>query len=266
MFELPFLIFLLIAHIIGDFYLQPRHWVDDKRERGVRSLYLVHHAIIHLGLTFTVTAGWLLFSGASLMLIWFTLTVGVSHYFIDLAKSHLPERNRYFLIDQFLHVLILVLLWLAVTEQFQNISYIFGYIDWFSISVVVLSFLFVMKPASIFIAMLLKPLIADLNRVSEQVNGACNVDDKSARDWNEGLVNAGKMIGIYERLIVLTLILLQQYAAIGFVVAAKSVFRFGDLRKGKTRAQTEYVIVGTFASLAVVLVIGLMTLYALELG
>lgn len=249
MFELTFLVGLLIAHIVGDFYVQPASWVSDKRERGFRSWYLLFHAILHATLTLIVALFFL--SDGGLMLLWLPLLVGISHYIIDLVKAYLPEQKRYFLIDQFLHVLILTILWLTATEQFQDIPYIVGNIDGYSVTILILAFLLVMKPAAILIAMLLKPLIVQLK------------EEDSGRN-SGSLDNAGKMIGIYERIIVLALILLQQYGAIGFVLAAKSVFRFGDLRDAHSRSRTEYVLLGTFVSLAVVLIIGMLASYLLK--
>lgn len=36
--------------------------------------------------------------------------------------------------------------------------------------------------------------------------------------------------------------------AVGFLLAAKSVFRFGDLRDDQDRKRTEYVLIGTLLS------------------
>lgn len=59
----------------------------------------------------------------------------------------------------------------------------------------------------------------------------------------EPLYKAGRWIGILERLLVFVFVLLGQYAAIGFLLAAKSIFRFGDLREAKTKA-----ILNTYSS------------------
>ncbi|MFO7902720.1 MAG: hypothetical protein R6U98_08675, partial [Pirellulaceae bacterium] len=43
----------------------------------------------------------------------------------------------------------------------------------------------------------------------------------------EGLFRAGLWIGRLERVLILTFFLLQRFEAIGFLIAAKSIFRFG---------------------------------------
>ncbi len=65
------------------------------------------------------------------------------------------------------------------------------------------------------------------------------------------LESAGRHIGILERLFVFTFVLTGNWAAIGFLIAAKSVFRFGDLRESKSRKLTEYILIGTLLSFAI---------------
>ena len=61
-------------------------------------------------------------------------------------------------------------------------------------------------------------------------------------DENKSLENAGKLIGIMERMITLMLILNIQYEAVGLVIAAKSILRFSST------AKSEYVLMGTLLS------------------
>jgi hypothetical protein len=72
------------------------------------------------------------------------------------------------------------------------------------------------------------------------------------------LQSAGKYIGILERLLVFLFIVINQWAAIGFLLAAKSIFRFGDLRESKDRKLTEYVLIGTLLSFSSAIFIGLL--------
>lgn len=57
--------------------------------------------------------------------------------------------------------------------------------------------------------------------------------------------NTGRLIGILERIFVFIFVLLGQYAAIGFILAAKGVARFQDF---KSRTFAEYVLIGTLLS------------------
>ena len=57
---------------------------------------------------------------------------------------------------------------------------------------------------------------------------------------------AGRTIGVLERVFAITLILLDRWEALGFLVAAKSLARFKDL---DDRTRAEYYLVGTLVSL-----------------
>ena len=72
----------------------------------------------------------------------------------------------------------------------------------------------------------------------------------------DSLESAGKYIGILERLFVFGFILLNQWSAIGLLIAAKSVFRFGDLSRAKDRKLTEYILIGTLISFGLAIFIG----------
>lgn len=64
--------------------------------------------------------------------------------------------------------------------------------------------------------------------------------------------NTGRIIGLLERIFVFLFVILNQYTAIGFILAAKGVTRFKDF---ESRTFAEYVLVGTLLSalLAVVM-------------
>jgi hypothetical protein len=83
-------------------------------------------------------------------------------------------------------------------------------------------------------------------------------------DDSGSLARAGARIGLIERFLILTFILLDQFSAIGFLLAAKSVLRFGDLREHHHRRLTEYVLFGTMISFALTIGLGLMTRAALS--
>ena len=71
-------------------------------------------------------------------------------------------------------------------------------------------------------------------------------------DLPDGLPNGGRMIGLMERALIVLMVLVDQPAAIGFLIAAKSILRF-DMAS-ESRAAGEYVIIGTLASFAWALV------------
>lgn len=72
---------------------------------------------------------------------------------------------------------------------------------------------------------------------------------------DEGLRDAGKHIGQLERFLVTTLTILEQYSAIAFVFAAKSIARFKKIEE--TPMFAEYYLAGTLASVSLGILAGL---------
>lgn len=76
----------------------------------------------------------------------------------------------------------------------------------------------------------------------------------------ESTLRNGLTIGNLERFLVFVLVLLDSFAAVGFVLAAKGLVRAVDW---EGRESVEYFLVGTFASVALALVVGLLVRAAL---
>ena len=69
-----------------------------------------------------------------------------------------------------------------------------------------------------------------------------------------GLEKAGRYIGYLERILIITFILVDQWIAIGFLVTAKSIFRFEESRTGKA----EYFLLGTLFSFTCGILLGIL--------
>lgn len=237
---------LLLAHLIGDFLLQPNAWVDDRRRHGRRSRRLVHHVLIHAGLSLLVLTLFALASPtATLVSAGFAaLAIGASHWLIDLAKGRLDHRwpsrpLTIFILDQALHGAVIVMIWLFWSRSLAPLTQAATAITSPKALGLLVAYVIVTRPMSIAIAMLMGPLSSQL-------------------DAPGTLSQAGARIGVLERLLVLTLTLFDQLTAVGFLLAAKSVLRFGDLKESRDRKLTEYVLLGTLASVTSTLVLGLL--------
>ncbi|SHF48764.1 hypothetical protein SAMN05443144_10968 [Fodinibius roseus] len=64
----------------------------------------------------------------------------------------------------------------------------------------------------------------------------------------------GRLIGLLERIFIFIFVLLNQYSAIGFILAAKGVTRFNNFKDDRPFA--EYVLIGTLLSTLLALIIG----------
>lgn len=239
---------MVIAHILGDFYLQCDKWVDDKRASGWRSKKLYCHSALVAVLTYVFSGIWMAF--------WIIPVIFFSHALIDLLKVYLDKKNEKcpltYILDQGLHIAVLV-----ITAYLAGIIYktdLFASIPEFlsnpALLLAITAYLLIITPAGFLIKDILSPI---RDQVTEKESGSTGNKEEC-----NNLDNAGKMIGYLERILVLTFILINQYAAIGFLITAKSIFRF---REDRTYL-VEYYLLGTFLSIAVVLLIGLAVVFA----
>jgi hypothetical protein len=74
--------------------------------------------------------------------------------------------------------------------------------------------------------------------------------EKVAADPQRGFPDAGKLIGQLERFLIYLFVTAGQVEGVGFLVAAKSVFRFGELTDRANRLEAEYITIGTLLSFA----------------
>jgi hypothetical protein len=84
-------------------------------------------------------------------------------------------------------------------------------------------------------------------------------------DLNAGLPNAGKLIGRLERLLILIFVTSGNLTGVGFLLTAKSVFRFGDIKDDNTQKRTEYYLIGSLASFTVAIVLGYAARFAMKM-
>lgn len=242
--EILVLFRLLAAHLVADFLLQPKSWIDNKREYRVRAPELYYHIGIVGGLTYLLLGDWTHF-GLPLFIL-------ITHLLIDWWKSSREESTAAFIADQTAHILTVIVGWSIyaniATSLFNYISELFTLPSFW---IILLSYIIVLWPFGYFIAQV-------TNRWQQNL-----IEGQSGQ--LKGLNKAGMWIGCLERFIILTFILLNQYGAIGFLIAAKSVFRFsGKLRENQERKETEYILIGTLLSFALSITLGLGALYLLE--
>lgn len=222
---------LFIAHLIGDFLFQPDSWIADKEKLKFRSKFLYAHLLVHASALFILLS----FDNKY---IWSILIIVSTHYLIDLAKLYSQNainKRWLFLIDQITHISVLIAIiyyWYPFTIELALLSEA--------------------KTLLLIAAILLTTVVAAT--LMKVIMNQWSLDE----DENDhSLPKAGYYIGMLERIFVFTFIVLQQWQAIGFLIAAKSVFRFGDLSKARDRKLTEYILIGTLLSFGIAILIGL---------
>lgn len=223
-----YLIKLIIAHLIGDFFLQPNAWVKDKERKKLKSTKLYLHVAVHVALIFLV---FLSFD------VWKTaLIIGLIHLCIDALKSIFQTNKNariLFFVDQILHFTSIVAVWHLFYKGSLDISFLNDAHTWILVS----GALFLSMPTSIVMKVIIAKWIPD-----------------NQPDSPKSLENAGKYIGILERILIFLFILTNHFEAVGFLLAAKSIFRFGDLKEKHDLKLTEYVLIGTLLSFGIAIV------------
>ncbi|NKI27286.1 DUF3307 domain-containing protein [Arenibacter sp. 6A1] len=221
---------LFLAHLIGDFLLQPTRWVIHKEVHKIRSKYLYLHILVHFVLTMILL--W------NLTLWFWVVLLVVSHYLIDVAKLYInpwfKNKSIPFFIDQFLHLLV-VYVCAYTSDVVPHTLALMQQIDWPLVTAII----FVGFPSSII-----------MTKLMEGMANKIELDHKS-------LPNAGKYIGIIERLFVFVFMIMGRWEVIGLLITAKSVFRFNDLKESNSRKLTEYILIGTLLSFGLAIITGI---------
>lgn len=234
---------LILAHLLGDFLLQPSVWVAAKERRRVQAWQLYLHGIIH-GLLVLVICGHISYWPLALL-------IASMHLLIDGIKLSIQnERNKrnLFFWDQAAHFLSIFLAW----GFFYDIPWHLSPEQRQYLLILLVGVVTLTMPASIAIKTF-------ISRWQPGLSATGNNDSPVA------LERAGKYIGYIERLLTFIFLLTGHWAAIGFLITAKSIFRFGDLTKGRERQLTEYVLIGTLLSFGTAIVVGLGCQYLLQL-
>ncbi len=225
---------LLIAHILADFYWQPTAWVASKRRLTWKArAFYAHIAVV------TVTS-------YVLLGYWdrpeIALLLGLAHGVIDLVKLtwDKKESTQWFLTDQALHLLSIFLTAGLITHSLHaSLDTLVSYLYIPENAAAGAGLLLCLHPVSFLVGMFTRPWRDELTRL------APGADDN--------LANAGRWIGISERLLIYAFVLLDQYAAIGFLIAAKSLLRYNDkhsagIPSAYISKKSEYVLIGTLLS------------------
>jgi len=236
--ELVLLLRFLLAHLLGDFLLQPAKWVKAKNSKKEKAPEMYYHVLVIGLLTYLFL--W------DLHYWYLPLIVMVSHLAIDIWKSHRSDAFIYFIIDQILHLFVIVIVWLVFYYTYDVVySHAVKYLNSVHFWILIIAYYAVTAPLGI------------------AIGNATNKWQKAAGMDKAGLDKAGMWIGRCERVLVLTFIITNQYTALGFLMTAKSILRFSDGEPGAQK-KTEYILAGTLMSFASAAIIGAAVSYLLN--
>jgi Protein of unknown function (DUF3307) len=221
---------LLLAHVLADFVFQTNWMVANKnRPEG-----LALHGLVVLGTAIIATGG------IDLSLFWLTAV----HVAVDAWKARAKRGLGPFLLDQAAHLatVIALALWhptIWADGLWAGMTVLPG------LMLIVAGAIIATRAGGFAIGLLMEPFAAKL---PTEVTA-------------ESLPGAGRVIGLLERGLIFALVLLGQPGGVGFLIAAKSILRFGAIKDD--RALSEYVIIGTLASFAWALLVAYATVSGL---
>ena len=232
------LLALSVAHLVADFPLQPAWMIRRKRNPAV----LILHGLIVTGTAALALGAW----PAEVLLI----LVG-THLVMDAIKVYVMKNSlTSFTVDQLVHLAVIVALAWAFPETFARGA-------WAALPAgAAAAYLVGLCLLGGAIASLMVGAIV-IRKATEPFTHQLNGDIS-------GLENGGTYIGALERALVMLLILVGQPAGVGFLITAKSILRFGDVRDSSQRKLTEYIIIGTFMSFGWGLAVAVLTQLAMR--
>ncbi|MFO1175406.1 MAG: DUF3307 domain-containing protein [Paracoccaceae bacterium] len=222
---------LILAHALADFLFHIR-WVSDTHPRPVPLL-------LH-GLVVLATANLCLGSASP----WLA-ALALAHLATDLGRALWQRQTRQrgltpFLVEQMTHLLPIAAL--SVWRPGLWVAGLWaGIASLPALMALAAGLILTLRGGAVAVGLLMEPW---------------------AEATPRGLLNGGRVIGTLERGLIFLLILGGQPSGIGFLIAAKSVLRFGTV--GDDRAISEYVIIGTLASFAWAILISFLTVFLLH--
>lgn len=245
---------LISAHVLGDFLLQNDDWVRRKKYLAVLFKHVLVLAVVSYILVGIIQA-WQL-----------ALVIFISHALIDRIKTRSNRDNLFvFLLDQCVHILTLILAASLVVrwELYPGESLWLrwfgpGYLDFLIFSTGALVCVYV---GGFVVGYGVAPLLAKIEARDAHDEEQGDMGAVQARGFEEG----GRIIGYLERALIFILVIANQAGAIGFLIAAKSVLRFGEVRQRENRMEAEYIIIGTLLSFTFGLMIAFTTKYLMTL-
>jgi Protein of unknown function (DUF3307) len=244
---------LYLAHLLTDFVFQTDRGVS-KKHRGEWRAYLTHGTVHYISvLAIVAMADPHRFLTLYFQVIAFSLSV--VHLVVDRAKFSLtksrllPDNALAFVLDQIVHLATVIgAVLLLAHPSLQTSQFWLMRIGMLQEKILLLLVIYisVIFGGGHFIRALLAPLWR-------------NGSGQEAREYEE-LINAGLYIGWLERFLVLTALFFQSPATIGFILAAKSIARYPELKSVRF---AEYFLIGTLLSVTIAIIGALVLLKTL---
>jgi hypothetical protein len=232
-------VLLMMAHQFGDYIFQSAQMVFHKSES---SIWVIFHSAVYTLCVLIFALLW----GNTNNLTSIMYVVFLSHVATDFIR--IESRRKFganlefllFCVDQLIHIVILYFCSKLLSDSSKTIEGISSYLG-IEITVrrlfILFSYITITTPAAVFVKHILNSVQSNTSICAESVGTSDNT---------------GTVIGILERILLLSLTIIDQYAVIGFVLAAKSMARFKNF---DDKAFAERYLIGTLSSIGIVIVL-----------
>lgn len=222
------MIYMLIGHILGDFYFQNNKLAKAKKTS--LQYVMIHNALYGIGLLMGLLMI-LVYRKITMVDLYCWVILWILHGVIDTLKYFLGNKNKFtnrwiFIIDQILHIMSILVVTHLLGMTSTHITLKF-----------VLMMLLVGKPGNIL-------LLLFINRYDP--THYSNKPEKSVK-------GAGMYIGISERLLFIIFLATNNFTGIPVVLSIKAFSRYKKVVDEPIFA--EYFAIGTFTSLLITLII-----------
>lgn len=227
-FSYKFLIPLVAAHAIVDFIFQSKEASGNKTKFRVLAWHSIQFGIVSYILLGIIKA-WPV-----------ALIFGISHLVIDAFKARIKKDTlQVFLFDQVAHFLAIII----ISLTFYNLKMYSPPGFWFKV-IGMEYYNFLLYMAGLIVSVKMGSILIRLGFKAIDMRPS----DITLLKENGSIPDGGKIIGYLERALIYLFVLVGHSEAIGFLIAAKSVFRFGETSGKDQRKEAEYVIIGTLSS------------------
>lgn len=239
------LLLFLIGHFLADFYFKTYKQINGTR---------LFNKLIKANIVYFITMLLIIIPVFNFSFIKWVIIIAFIHLVSDYVCLNI-EKNRelnkklgvkLFLFAQFIQIITIIIVTMIMFTSSSNINYV----TWFELIIKTLSIdiQFILSWI-LAILIIIKPISITIKKLLYYYRPMLDEEEK-------GHPNAGALIGILERCIILIFLFMGQYTAIGFVLTAKSIARYNKIVEDPKFS--EYYLLGTLLSTLLVIVVYLL--------
>jgi hypothetical protein len=249
---------LVAAHLLADFTLQSDYEVEHKRNS--RWDLFLWHGMVHALLAYLLVGCWWLWQPmAALALVHILIDVGkegLRRAFIknDKTRADATRNIIIIIIDQALHLTTIIIIAIICSKVVWSLQESTWFVltgqQYVRVCISAAGLVVAVSVGALVIGTLTAPLLAEMRPEDKETKGLPE---------SRGFTKGGRLVGQLERALVFLLVMTGNLSAVGFLAAAKSVFRFGEITDAKQRKEAEYILIGTLMSFTWAVAVALLT-------